>query len=557
MKKIVRYILASFVLSAIVACQEPDNGGMSNGAGPTPPPVQKEYELDEIELLDFSYAGYKHGEKTPEETHAGYAVYDITDYKTGRTDREAFIALLTEALGSPKVDPNNAISFPSNPDANVVVYFPEGRYILHNSADDITADMTPSGASRSQAILIQAGNIVLKGDGPDKTFLVMDAPMQPADPSKMYSSPEMIQFKHNSGLSDISGATVSADAAKGAFSVNVSSAAGLNAGDWVCLYVKNNDSDFVSKEVHPYTPGDDWNIVRDGVEVIDYHQIASVWGNKVTFKEPIMHEIEADRGWEIKKYPHYENVGVEDLTFVGKAKNDFVHHGSWEDDGGYKPLNMNRLTNSWCRRVNFESTSEALNIVNCANVSAYCITMKGNRGHSSIRSQASSRVLIAGTKDETSGGRGNFHAVGVSKHSIGTVLLRNVWGDDSCFESHANQPRATLIDHCKGALVTGHQGGNANEAPHHLADLVLWNFEATKVEGNGTFIWWDPSVTWWRILPPVIVGFQSPSPVVFTEEDVRCVSNGNKVEPESLYEKQLKDRDIVSPTWLNQVKTYN
>ena len=34
-------------------------------------------------------------------------------------------------------------------------------------------------------------------------------------------------------------------------------------------------------------------------------------------------------GWEICKYPHYENVGVEDLTFVGYAKPDFRHHGNW------------------------------------------------------------------------------------------------------------------------------------------------------------------------------------------------------------------------------------
>ena len=300
MKKTVQYILILIVISVIAACQKPDSGIKTNGSKPTPP-VQNEYGLDEIDLLDFSYAGYKHGEETPYVDEQNYRTYTITSYLTpGGTDREAFIALLTDVLGEPEVDKNNAISFPARQQANAIIYFPKGEYVLHDSSDDTAADKTPPGASRSQAILIPAGNIILRGDGPDQTILVMDAPMQPADPSKMYSSPEMIQFKHNSGLSDISGATVSADAAKGAFSVNVSSAAGLNAGDWVCLYVKNNDSDFVSKEVHPYTPGDDWIIVRNGVEVIDYHQIANVWGNKVTFKEPIMHEIEADRGWKIK-----------------------------------------------------------------------------------------------------------------------------------------------------------------------------------------------------------------------------------------------------------------
>ena len=552
MKVSLRQILSLCFILCMAACAEKPEGEIDDPGtgGQTPPPA--DIELSDIDLLDFSYAGYDHGQSAP--TYSGYTIYNVLDYKgKGMTDREAFLAVLTEILGKPKTDGNNAISFPAKPQANAVIYFPEGEYILHDSSDDTSADNTPSGASCSQAILIPAGNIVLKGDGADKTFITMKAPMQPRSESVLYSSPEMIQLKHNSGLSTVT--AVDGDAKKGEFGVHVENAGQLSVGDWVCLYVKNNDPEFVRKEVEPYEPGANWLIATSGVEVYDYHQIKYFMGNKVFFHEPLMHDVEAKYGWEIRKYPHYENVGVEDITFRGYAKDDFKHHGSWEDDGGYKPLNMMRVTNSWVRRVNFESVSEALNIVNSANVSAYCITMKGNRGHSSIRSQASSRVLIAGTKDETSDGLGNFHAVGVSKHSIGTVLLRNVWGDDSCFESHANQPRATLIDHCKGALLVGHQGGNANEAPHHLSDLVLWNFEATKTDGNGSFIWWDPSITYWRLLPPVIVGFHSKEPVTFTEEHVTTVSHGVKVNPESLYESQLAARGHV-PGWINEVKTY-
>lgn len=72
-----------------------------------------------------------------------------------------------------------------------------------------------------------------------------------------------------------------------------------------------------------------------------------------------MHAVDPQWKWTIQKYPHYENVGVEDMTFEGKAKVDFTHHGSWEDDGAYKPINLIRLTNSWMRRVGFRSVSEA------------------------------------------------------------------------------------------------------------------------------------------------------------------------------------------------------
>ena len=168
-------------------------------------------------------------------------------------------------------------------------------------------------------------------------------------------------------------------------------------------------------------------------QVVDYHQVAAVGNGKVTFKEPLMHAVESQYGWTIQNYKCFENVGVEDVTFVGYAKPDFKHHGSWKDDGAYKPLDMVRLANSWVRRVAFHSVSEALTFTWCANCSAYDILITGNRGHSSIRSQASSRVFIGKVSDYSDGiyndtrnawakSVGQYHACGVSKQSIGTVI---------------------------------------------------------------------------------------------------------------------------------------
>ena len=53
-------------------------------------------------LLDFSYAGYKHGEEEPPENiwELGYKKYDITKYgaipNDGKSDREAFKRILEE-----------------------------------------------------------------------------------------------------------------------------------------------------------------------------------------------------------------------------------------------------------------------------------------------------------------------------------------------------------------------------------------------------------------------------------------------------------------------------
>ncbi len=508
-------------------------------------------------LLDYSYAGYNHGESAPADVSTlGYGVYDVTLYgavpNDGKSDREAFLTTLEAALGvGYTIGGNGDITFAHKAEANVIIYFPAGEYILHNSDDDVQ--------NQSRSIIIRSGNLIIKGAGRDNTKIVMSSPMLPKDPSVLYSSPDMIQIKHNSSFSSFTvPVTVTESSPKGSFEVTVSSTAALSPGEWVCLHVRNSDQDYVAAELAPYTPDSSWEIVSSGVEVIDYHQIKSIEGDKVIFHEPLMHAVEPGRGWEIKSFPHYENVGIEDLTFAGQAKVPFIHHDSWEDDGAYKPLSLNRLTDSWIRRVGFESVSESCSIINSANISAYHILMTGNKGHSSVRSQSSSRVLIAATQDISGDGAGNFHGVGVSKHSIGTVLWRNSWGKESCFESHATQPRATLIDCCTGGWMRGHQGGDAQQAPHHLDDLVIWNFKANGDDTDENtiyydFQWWEH--TWWRFLPPVIVGFQSDFEVTFNDDQTKIIStHGMQASPESLYEAQLRHRLGAVPAWLNSLK---
>ena len=504
------------------------------------------------DILDFSYAGYMHGEIAPPKVSSlGYQTYDITNYgadpAAGNNDRQAFLALLTAIFGQP-TETSNYIDFPAKENVNAVIYFPEGEYILHSEDDDQDGP--------SKGIIIHASNLIIKGDGADKSIISMTAPMKATDESVLYSSPTMLEIKHNASHGTLT--SVVADAAKGTYSVTVSSTAGINSGDWVCLYVKNNDTDFIAEELYPYSAEGEWANLKEGIEVIDYHQVKSISGNTITFYEPLMHKVDAGRRWEVKTYPHYENVGIENICFKGCAKEtsdgDFSHHGDWDYDGGYKPLVMNRLVNSWIRRVRFDSVSEGCSIVNSACVSAYNIEFTGKRGHSSLRSQASSRVLIAATTDNTvgtNGLKGNYHGVGVSKQSIGAVLWRNRIGDDSCFESHATQPRATLLDCCSGGWHKSHQGGADAELPHHLADLTIWNYKATKTSSTGTFTWWDNNPKWY-FLPPVIVGFQGG--VTFNETQAKVSSHGVEAYPQSLYESQLKKRLGEVPSWLLNIK---
>ena len=47
-----------------------------------------------------------------------------------------------------------------------------------------------------------------------------------------------------------------------------------------------------------------------------------------------MDEVDGEWKWKVGKYWYYENVGVEDLRFVGDGVDDFEDDGRWIEDGG-------------------------------------------------------------------------------------------------------------------------------------------------------------------------------------------------------------------------------
>ena len=437
--------------------------------------------------------------------------------------------------------------------------------------------------SKDRRIRISMSDIVLKGAGRNKTTLEMTAANNSPKPTEeMWNAPVMMEFKHNTGLKESIG-VITEDAPIGSRTITAS-LTGVSAGSWVCLVLENTDDNVINSELYPHKwedikiqQGGTPNIKTKGIQIYEYHQIEKISGNSVTFKEPIMHAINKDWGWNVHKFANYANVGVEDLTFKGHAKEKFIHHGSDIDDGGFKLIDFVRLTNSWMRRVNFESVSEAMSITNSANCSAYDITIGGNRGHASIRSQASSRIFIGKVTENSNGytlrkgegestlmeyktNVGQYHACGVSKQSMGAVIWNVRWGDDSCFESHATQPRATLIDCCSGGFMHWRQGGDSAQMPNHMENLTIWNFYATNaqtdqdIDTGGKFTWWDGNGFWWKFMPPIIVGFHG-SPLDFDDTQMkRLESNGTAVEPYSLYEAQLRKRLGYVPSWLSSLK---
>ncbi len=491
--------------------------------------------------LDFSYAGYNHGESAPAERSIAdlkAAGYRICNAKTegklkadgSSSDRKAFIAWLGTIFT--RVNSDSDLRF-QNKSGKTVIYFPEGTYELQGDNDE----------DFGKTIFIEGNDIILKGDGRDKTILRMSA-------SNEQSKKVLLSFKNQSGNAMLS--KVTSDSPKGEKSVTVESELSLKAGDWVLLELEDKSQAAIEAEFNESCPYDSqWTeFTSKGVMVKEYHQIASVDGNRITFKEPLMHAVNKNFNWKIKSYPHYSGLGIEDLCFEGNQPDgyDIAKHLSAAYDEAYKLLNFSRIVNGWIRRVDFVNVSEAATLMMCANVSVYDINISGNIGHSAIRSQESTRVFIGKVRDSAGNGRGQFHSVGVSKPSIGTVIWRCSWGSETCFESHASQPRATLIDACEGGWNKMRQGGALSSLPNHMQDLVIWNFNATGGDG-GAWDWWNYGTHTWKFLQPVIVGFHG---LGCTFSNATVVSNGTSVVPESLYESQLRAR--IGSLWTESIQ---
>ena len=561
MKTNIKLLLFAAVLTSLVAACE-DKPTMPEiptpgGGGPDvdkPQNVSQTwlnylYQNDENILVDYSFAGYKYGEVEPPAVETlGYTTYNITDAKYGAipndnlSDQAAFEMAMKDAIADP---------------VGGIVYCPEGKFELRAQND-------------KSSMMFNGGNIVIKGASRDKTILKMSYANALTNPAQLWTAPPLIHIKHNSGTSHHR--NVTEDAPIGSYSVTVENTAGLSVGMWVALELKDNDPEVVkyalgegdlelgNSRMQNLIPAAD--IIQNGVDVDEYHVIKKIVGNVVTFHEPIHHKINKTWNWKLAKYNNYENVAVEDICFQGEAPAGFQHHKLFDTSYGtgfsydcaFTPLSFNRLTNSWMRRVNFVSVSDCLSISGCSNVSVYDIRISGNRGHCAVKSNGSTKVFIGKVKDMASGSTGQWHGVGVAKPAIGTVIWRSNWGSSACYESHASQPRVSLIDMCTGAFKTGHQGGAEGSLPNHMEGMVMWNFNASSGLGDVKLAWWDFSSKYWKLLPVALIGYHGAN-TTFSPVDTKVdESHGQKVYPESLYEAQLERRLGYVPSWLLEIK---
>jgi len=474
-------------------------------------------------LPDFSYAGYRYSEEAI--LVAKYKEYNIVDFggipNDGKTDKAAMEKAIRAASDN----------------GEGIIFFPKGKYHINTAEDG------------DDIIIIPSSKIIFRGEGNRESTLFFEKDLPPKDPEKLWTVPYAIETEAK-GTSKLL-ANVTADARRETFEVQVDHPSNFKKGDWIVLKVRNNSKDLVEYDLRPAIAKPEWtSILEKGVVVNEHHQVMGVNGNIITFFEPIHYDVQKKHGWTIHSFPHLENIGFENLVFEGNWARGFEHHRSAQDDGGWSILNLKRVVNSWIKDCSFKNVSNAAKFSISAASTALNINIEGNPGHSSISAAGGSTgVLLANINDEA----GMWHSAGVGGGSTtGTVIWRSKHPANTSFESHASQPRVTLFDLVEGGFFLGRAGGARQNLPNHGRYLVLWNYEETD-QAEENFEFWSSKTWYWKIVPPIVVGFHG-SGTTFKKDEIQVLeSQGKPVDPASLFEAQLELRLGELPNWIVEI----
>ena len=478
-------------------------------------------------LPDFSYAGYARSEEPiPDITGP---IFDVTDFGAVPNDDQSDEQAIRDAIAAATLAGGG------------VVFFPPGEYLVWTDAQ------------HREPIRAHGSRIVLRGSGSGEGGTILQqvhhGMRRHSDPDQGYGfggGSECLFHLGSAELGQKELARVTGPVEREAFSVEVDNATPIRPGDWVvltCISPEAGRDLLLPLEADPR-----WELVRQGKPGIrEVHQVREVIGNRVVFEEPLHVSLKAEYGITLKSHPVVDHVGVEDICFLGNWLGFVRHHRSELDDSAWSTLVIRNAVHSWVRRCSFINTNIGLSMVACAASSVLHLRFSGSGGHLAIQVSTGYGILLGLSYDTTR----NWHGPGLGYSAAGTVYWHHQMHYNQRFDSHTGMPYATLLDCLQGGTIKASGGPPVQGAPHHLRHLVVWNMERHFKAWYEEYDFWGSSP---HFVLPILVGLHG-DPVTVNDDHVQVnESQGQPVEPESLYEAQLALRLGKLPEWVDAAK---
>lgn len=481
-----------------------------------------------LPIPDFAYAGYRRGEAAIPDPD--WPELSVTDFGAVPNDGLSDVAAVRDALSA-------AMAMDQ-----AIVTFPPGRFLLSETRDAL-----------DPPLMITGDRIILRGAGSDDdgTELFFREYLGSETPKVFYSTPSMIQARGTTQRALGRPVTVLTEGNMlGAFSVTVENASALRSGD--ILSINLDDERAANEDVlAPYPLNPVLLALQKGDFRREYHRVDRIDGNVVTFKEPLMTDVDATYLWTVNSMRWSTHFGLEDMVLRGNWQGEFVHHKDRIHDSGWSAVKISGYADSWVSNVRLIDWNSAIEVKVAMNVTVRDAVLEGNRGHNAFFVGSASGVLMTNVHDRAEGGQ--HHSLGIYGRANGTVFHRSSWDAQTTFDAHGMFPYATLYDAVEGGFsdVEGGSSGRGANRPNHMDNLVFWNFRHLG-RPDIPFSWWQSENNRERFLLPKLIGWHGALPVFDDDELAINESFGEPVAVDSLYEAQLALRFGDVPSWLTR-----
>ncbi len=456
-------------------------------------------------LMDWSWAGYHHGDDPLPERAPTHDVTDFGAVGDGVTDdTAAFVAALAAA----------------DAEGGGVVHAPAGTYVIRDR-------------------LALGNGVVLQGDGPGLTILAIPLSLTDLDGNPGLEGGGTSSYAFGGAFiearGDVDGPVqtqITAAASRGDDTIIVASTDGLEVGAWIHLTQTDVDRGLMNRLHADLLEAGDDNVGDRGMDFPN--RIAGISGNAVQLERAL--PVDIDLAWspDVRlASASLTELGVEHLS-IEFPLTEYPGHF---DEQGYNAIDLVEVAHAWVRDVEVLDADYGINVRGSFFVTVADVTLDttGDRGplagHHGLNNGHGGDNLFIGFDISTT----FVHDLTNEWYATGVVFTKGR-GDDLRMDHHRAAPYTTLwteLD-CGAGTSPFVSGGASNRGPHTAAYDTLWNLRAAAA----------------MELPPDdfgprmnFVGFQTDAKVATSPYDWWFEAIGpDEIEPPNLWEAMRQRR---------------
>jgi hypothetical protein len=403
-------------------------------------------------LPDFSYAGYQRGERPLPTTPPGVSVKQFGAKGDGRADDTAAFQKALAGVTSGALE------------------VPPGRYRITGLLE------------------ITRPNVVLRGAGPEVSTLVFPTPLNEIKPNwgATTTGRRTSNYSWSGGFVTVRGslgqnklADITAPAKRGGRIVQVTSAAGLRAGQEVEVFQQDTPDNSLAVHLYSGDAGPVENLKgRARTSLIS--RITAIHGNQVTLERPLRTDLRAEWRPQLRCFaPTVTESGVENLGFEFRVT---PYQGHFTELG-FNPVALYSTAHCWVRNIRVANADSGPYVGGAFNT-VEGVVLESRRPVDNQLCTGHHGLSLGGTDNLATRFdiRTRFiHDITVSGFCSGNVISAGR-GEDLSLDHHRYAPHENLftdLDAGEGTRLWK-CGGGAALGKHCGARGTFWNIRAAR-----------------------------------------------------------------------------